>query len=311
MENTNIKWPIIIISGKKQSGKDELSNMIEWILKNYISIKDANLPLTYENYLNKNNFGKSIFNHNVEKFSFAKNLKKVLSIILDVPDFYFNDNNYKTNYYINLKTFEHIDNTSKKLDLKKNDDIKSLREIMQNLGQYIEPFFGNDIWAKSTLSTVKYLAKLNEQYTYKFISQIITDLRRESELRTVQRMFNESDYIIIRVIRKMTGENWFNNTGLKDAGFKIITPTGWENYNNSFKEEKIDIDEFINRISKSICSSNKIADDIIKTITHETETELDNYSFKYIIENDSSLEDLFNKVYKLLNQYITDKNVKH
>ena len=320
-ENNRIHWPMFIISGKKQSGKDEVCKMLQYIIKPLVEPSDMNFitnNIFYAYYLYSENENKSYVPKNVytknkyqnlfEYLPFAKNLKKVLSIILCIPIDYFNDNKYKSNYYVNIKTFEKFDLVNNpNQNFQKTDDIKTLREIMQEVGNYIEPYFGEDIWVKSTLNTAKEIIDSNKEFINKATNwyiPIISDLRRQIELESIRILFDKKDYVTIRIVRYMSFDEWYEQTGLKKSGFIINNFDGWNN-------EKITINEFLKRLQNSTYTSNSKSDSIIKSLTHETETELDNYNnFDYIIDNDSDLTELFVKVYKIVNKIAIDEFLK-
>lgn len=325
-ENNRIHWPMFIISGKKQSGKDEVCKMLQYIIKPLVELSYMNFIINIfyvyylysknenESYVPKDIFTKNKYRNLFEYLPFAKNLKNILSTILCVPVDYFNDNKYKSNYYVNIKTFEKFDLVNNpNQNFQKTDDIKTLREIMQEVGNYIEPYFGEDIWVKSTLNTAKEIIDSNKEFlnkTTNWYIPIISDLRRQIELESIRTLFDKKDYVTIRIVRYMTSDEWYKETGLKKSGFIINDADGWdrENFENSFYREKITINEFLKRLFHSTCISNSESDSIIKSLTHETETELDNYNnFDYVIDNDSDLTELFVKVYKIVNKIAIDE----
>lgn len=320
-ENNRIHWPMFIISGKKQSGKDEVCKMLQYIIKPLVEPSDMNFIINNifyayflysknenESYVPKDVYTKNKYQNLFEYLPFAKNLKNVLSTILCVPIDYFNDNKYKSNYYVNIKTFEKFDLVNNpNQNFQKTDDIKTLREIMQEVGNYIEPYFGEDIWVKSTLNTAKEIINSNKEFinkTSQWYIPIISDLRRQIELESIQILFDKKDYVTIRIVRYMSFDEWYEQTGLKKSGFIINNFNGWNN-------EKITINEFLKRLQNSKYTSNSKSDSIIKSLTHETETELDNYNnFDYVIDNDSDLTELFVKVYKIVNKIAINEFVK-
>lgn len=300
-----ILWPCFVVSGKKQSGKDLTAKIIDYIVTNVSTDDDFNLPLTYENFkylkifsdcdkMYKKTYGSD--------FTFATGLKKMLSAILNIPIEYFEYDSYKTNYYINLKTFEHIDNVNGNNEFIKTGNIKSLREIMQEIGSYIEPYFGNDIWAKTIITNIKEILKANNpSKNDSYVIPIITDLRRKIELETIKNNLNENEYVIVRIIRKLAPNDWVKNLKLDEDFNKN------EEFHNFLKkefaniEDKITLIEFINSLSNSkFCNYNEHVKSIIKSSLHETEIDLDGYNFKNVIYNDGTIEDLFNNILNFL-----------
>lgn len=300
-----ILWPCFAVSGKKQSGKDLTADIIEYIVSNVSTDDDFNLPLTFENFKSDYYFDNKnkIYTSYGSKFTFATGLKKMLSVIFGVDLLHFEDNSYKTNYYINLKTFEHIDNVNGKHSFAKTDDIKSLREIMQEIGSYIEPYLGTDIWAKKTIRDIKWWKDMVKKTkgNNELIVPIITDLRRKIELETIKNNFNDNEYVIVRIIRKLAPNDWVKNLKLNEDFNKN------EEFYNFLKkefaniEDKITLIEFINSLSNSkFCNYNEHVKSIIKSSLHETEIDLDDYKFENVIYNDGTIEDLFNNILNFL-----------
>lgn len=323
-----IFWPVIIVSGKKQSGKDLSALMIKWILTNF----RYDINFTPDFYNIKYYEEDKIFSRNENEdpskrnypylFSFATNLKRVLSNILNIPLYYFEDDSYKTDYFINLKTFDHIDlrhknnydsNTIKTILDSPNN--MSLRELMQNISNYIEPLFGKDVWAKSTLIDVLDYVNGNKEAVNKGNDSlidipIITDLRRKIELKTIEDKLDDKDYIIIRIVRKLNVIDWLYVTNIANENTihvysKVIDRANKE-YGPDIKVTQI---QFINLFSA--CYYDWIINDprlniIFKTLEHETETDLDSHNFEHIIYNDGTKEDLLKKLADFFNK-IKDK----
>lgn len=323
-----IFWPVIIISGKKQSGKDLSALMIKWLLKNFrydINFTPDFYNIQYyeeDKIFSRNENEDPVRRNNPGLFSFATNLKRILSNILNIPLYYFEDNSYKTNYYINLKTFDHIDLRFK--DKYSSDTIKdilnspknmSLRELMQNISSYIEPLFGEDVWAKSTLIDVRDYVNGNKEAINKGDDKlidipIITDLRRKIELKTIRDKLDDKDYIIIRIVRKLNVIDWLYVTNIVNESniheySKVIDRANKE-YGPTCKITQI---QFLNMFSA--CYYDNIMSDprlnnIYKTLDHETETDLDYHNFEYVIYNDGTKEDLLKKLADFFNK-IKDK----
>lgn len=258
---------IYIITGKKQSGKDTISEII------YNEIK--------------NNSSKS-----VEIIHFADKLKEILSIILDIPIHFFNNDDLKKNLYIDFNDFSIIDCRHEKKYIP--NTAHNLRSILQNTGTYIEPYFGEDIWAKSIVKKTKELLKNSDV--------IIPDLRRKCELNAIQCNFNKDQYTIIKIIRKKKFKDWLESVGISDS---------FKDFDIDFLLKKqiesddiITSNQFVNVLLNSKLYYDPLVNKAIKQICHQTEVELDDFNGDYILYNDSHLENLIYKtksIYNIIN----------
>lgn len=225
---------IIALSGLKGAGKDEAANMLHFCLST------PKWLCTYKRYKRKKKF-----KSNWIKISFARPLKAMLAILLDVPIDKFEDRTFKEHNYVDFHTLKIIpeeyvpddkklsDNKfsklSKSLDIFLDDYYISIRHLMQYFGtEIMRKFFLDKIWINSTLNRHDN-------------NIIITDLRFKAEADAVK----ERDGIII----------------------------------------------YINRDGCSVG-------------THPSEREviemLDSNVYDLVIDNNSTLEDLFNQIKKLI-----------
>lgn len=107
MYKNNLKYPIIGISGIKNSGKEELTKMLQTA---YINIKYG----SDYHYKNDYEYIKNVTKNILEIKHFATPLKQVASILLSVDIEVFNDRKTKEQYRSNLLELSDI--------LKANDD---------------------------------------------------------------------------------------------------------------------------------------------------------------------------------------------
>lgn len=185
---------IIGIAGKKNSGKDIVANMINYIFATGIT------KVSYADYLIKK---VSINNTYKERIiHFADGLKDVLSIIYNIPREYFDDRNKKDNMYYNIKSgkFYKEDVVKNKpyveiitIDRLKNFTINDvlrcaedklvyikLRTLMQYFGTNIcRNKLDNDIWIRQTISKA-----INIAETRKLC--LIPDVRFDNEVKAIK-----------------------------------------------------------------------------------------------------------------------------
>ena len=169
---------IVAVSGIKGSGKDTAAHMLQYLL---------NSPKIFRTY-----FWYKLgirFPKRWKIVSFAKPLKRVLSIILGVDVHKFNDRDFKENYFVLLDNFKIVDkylldeddilsdNKFTKL-IKTGEPLPvntwlSIRQLMQYFGtQCAQTYLGRKVWINSTLKTDK--------------DVIISDLRFEKEFEEVK-----------------------------------------------------------------------------------------------------------------------------
>ena len=147
---------LIAIAGLKNSGKDTVSGMLEYLL---------NAPKPFKTFFFYNIFRKWPGKWNTT--AFAKPLKDSLSVILHVPIDRFDDRHFKENVFVDLDSMLIIDKS-----LLDDDDILSenkfskliktetpitgylsIRQLMQYYGtSVIRKFLGDKTWINSTLN---------------------------------------------------------------------------------------------------------------------------------------------------------------
>ena len=134
---------------------------------------------------------------------------------------------------------------------------------------------------------------LGEKLKLKHLSHwIITDVRFPDEVKAIE----DRGGIVIRVNRKITSEEW------QKLYPKVIVldPDGWnrdERYQYEWFEERITLEEYKLRVMKSTCKFKVDFEGYFEE--HPSETALDNHDFKYVIENNGSIEELVETVKKL------------
>ena len=178
---------IIAIQGYKGSGKDTVALYLKyilgtpWFMHNYKIAKLLNF--------------KPIFN-NWHIIRYADNIKKILSIILNVPIKKFEDRDFKENYYVNFNSYtitKSKDNTIPDEEFMNNinnpnimlDYNLSIRQILQFFGtEIMRKYFGDKIWVNSTLNI-------------KYKNKIISDQRFIVENESLSKI--KDDYLIIHI----------------------------------------------------------------------------------------------------------------
>jgi dephospho-CoA kinase len=167
------------------------------------------------------------------------------------------------------------------------------RLILQLLGtecgrQIIHP----NIWVNALFSDYTPIHTDHAEGGFEYPRWIITDTRFKNEIDSIEK-FNG---IRIRINRsKKTSQEWQS----KNNKIKVLDPDGWDrkNYQYSWFEELITIEEFNARVFQSTC----LMDNNINEKPHQSEIDLDDYNkWDYIIENDGTLLDLVHKVHDIL-----------
>lgn len=187
MNNNGI---IIAIGGLKQSGKDTVAKMLNYILR--VGPTKAN----FDKWKNYDIANKEIMAPNI--IHFADTLKLSLSNVLNIPMHYFNDTQYKDFLWYGIEedrffTEEEVDdrikinyedlfsssNTIKDKSLsailnKKGKHVIKLRTLMQYYGTVCKSNFYDNIFVIPAIALARYRAK---EYNY----CIISDLRMKNE----------------------------------------------------------------------------------------------------------------------------------
>lgn len=192
---------IIGIAGTKNSGKDTIASMINYIFA--VGVTKANYEMWTTRRIVYDNTNSDRIIH------FADPLKDVLSIIYNIPRKYFDDRKYKDEYWYCFNTNKFIENANYKsgkyFELIKLDRLKSF-SISDILSQYnhklvciklrtLMQYFGTDIcrkyltdviWIKAALS--KIVDKANARRLC-----IVPDIRFANEANAIT-IHNQSLY---------------------------------------------------------------------------------------------------------------------
>ena len=161
---------LIAVSGVKGSGKNECSSMLQYCLS---------VPKIFRQYWLYKYFRKWIK-------KFADPLKKMLSVLLNVPFERFNQRTFKEDYSVCVPTLDlmltgdykisdsKFNKLVKQLDPELKNSNLTIRQLMQYFGtQIMQEYFGKRIWIYSTLRN-------SSKYT------IISDLRFIEECKAVK-----------------------------------------------------------------------------------------------------------------------------
>ena len=195
-EQLNLNKRLFAISGVKGSGKDSVTNMLQYCLS---------VPKAFRQYWLYKHFRKWI-KPKYKKLAFADPLKKMLSDLLNIPLEKFYNRSFKEDYIIDVSTLnipqpkvvdDCLDLSFNKLpDSKFNKMVKqldpallesnlSLRQLLQYFGtEIMQKYFGKRVWINSTLQH-------RSKYT------IISDLRFIEEYNAIK----ENNGIVIYVNR--------------------------------------------------------------------------------------------------------------
>ncbi len=181
---------IIAVQGYKNSGKDTVAEMLQYLL---------NSPKIFRSYFW---FNILQFKNKFKIVSYAKTLKDMLAVMLNIDVLKFEDRNFKENYHIDFSTLEFIHKSkcpkSKMLsDSKFAKEIKnvnpkitedynlSIRQLLQYFGtEIMRNYFGDKLWINTTLKS-------------KHAHIIISDQRFEIENEVVE----QNEGLIIHVHR--------------------------------------------------------------------------------------------------------------
>ena len=255
---------IIAFSGKASSGKSTAGFISQYILEN-----PAN---NYEDYINHYH---DIYSFEIKKF--AEPLKQMVCILLGCYMSNLEDQEFKNKeldenwWYYQGDNKLHPYNTPYKAN-KKNPLIKlTPRMLLQRIGtdlfrEQLHP----DCWVNSLMSNYKqYTAMQYMSDTEFYPNWIIDDCRFVNEMEAIKKHKN----ISIRINRYEHLRNSVAFT-IKAAATGI---------NNNITPIPISLKLF----------------NIVKESEHPSETALDDYEFDYIIDNNKSLDYLFNELKRI------------
>jgi hypothetical protein len=314
---------IISLSGKKQSGKDTVGNIIQYLIwKDKLDREEFYISKNYDYkyFTEVASFQDILSGWQIKKF--ADKLKEIVSLLLGCTKEQLEDETFKNSELGDewdkweVEILESRDKLYKDTEQEARDWIKFLKDeygkncyppkkikmtprlLLQLVGtecgrEIIHP----NIWVNSLMSEYKpNWIESTKQYWKDKMSElpnwIITDTRFPNEVNAVKL----KDGVSIRINRSMTSDEWLKCY----PDLNIMDYDGWDrsNYQYSFYEEKIDLNTFKKRVNSSTVlleSSKDIFDE------HESETALDDYSdWDYVINNDGDLDELIEKIKLIL-----------
>lgn len=245
---------ILGISGKKQSGKDSVSNYIKnMALKEVYKLKfdfmqlDNGEIVTHNNY-DIDNFTK--FSPLIENYPFADTLKETCINIFGLTEEQCWGTDDQKNTLTRYK-WERLPQSIRDCKKEKRDSVfLSARELMQVFAtDIIRNMFGEDIWVNASINKIKRDFGSNKTHI-----AIITDVRFPSEVQAIM----ENDGYIIRLKRKSFQDEHESETALDDYNFDEIVNAGRcliiDNSNCSLQEKN---DKCISFVRKNIFSKLK------------------------------------------------------
>lgn len=202
---------IIGINGNKNSGKDTVASMINYIFA--VGITKSN----YSEWITKR--VKYDLSYSDRIIHFADPLKDILSILYNIPRKYFDDREYKDelyycingNNFVDIKKIKSNNNIITINDLeqfgynnciKRNDELIfiKLRTLMQYVGTNIfRNYLSDDIWIKSSIYKI-----IDKAESRKLC--IVPDIRFENELNAINNINKPLYGGVIKIYRENCDE---------------------------------------------------------------------------------------------------------
>jgi hypothetical protein len=259
---------IIGIAGKKQSGKDEVAKIIQYLTSYYYTVGEK----TYEEARGKIlpngdgycNFAKYSSPFAIKKF--ADKLKDIVCLLTGCTREQLEDQDFK-NRKLPDCWYSSEDDTYFGSILKSE---YTYRDALQLIGtDLFRKQFHDNTWVNATMS------EYSEEYSY----WVISDVRFPNEVKAIK----ERGGIIIKLERfDYKSRRSFilehPNAEVRKLGNKIIN-----------KDSYFEFEELAERYGY-----------VPLNLQHESETALDDYKDCYIIKNRSSIDDLLNDVKGIL-----------
>ena len=296
---------LIGISGRIGSGKDTVGKIIQYLVWKS-RVEKGELPLSvysFSDFARETSFGKNQSNIEIKKY--ADKLKDFICMLIGCTREQLEDQEFKNTelgeeWWYTYGKIGNVDILVSYLDMDKefknnnNAYIEKLtpRLLLQIIGtECIRDKVHPNAWVNALFADYKYEIHRSEVPTRAagFIDQhvypnwIITDMRFPNELEAVK----SRGGITIRVDRFTSIKNdlvYFKN----DASDSPI--------NGIYRVLEVKKDNCTLIDDKTGYSFGAWFEEISKTHEHESETALDNAEFDYIIENNSSIEDLIHTV---------------
>lgn len=284
---------VIGLSGHLKSGKDEVGKIIQYLMSHEYKVH----KMTYTDYIN------GVYEESLDNVKFADKLKDMVCLLIGCTRKKLEDQDFKDkelgekwrvwkywaswDYEHETKIYATQDEAEEHHQFSTDNHRGSVkgalhnhgietyvltpRKLMQLLGteagrMIIHP----NIWINSTFA----------DYT-KDSKWLITDVRFHNEVEVVER-----EGILIRINRPIK----FAHKELWDKFSANI-----QTYREGMKNWGIQDDEiiFANWLKDYDCET-------YEKLYHESEIALDNYPFKYVIENNGTIEDLIPKTAQIL-----------
>ena len=316
---------LIGVSGKIGSGKDTVGKTLQYLNCSPPSVDKIDHMMKFitdDKY--KSNLDIAS-NYQIKKF--ADKLKDMICILLGCTREQLEDREFKEKelgeewwYYKGEQThFPYIKTKAENSDIwheKVKERVVKLtpRKLLQLLGTdcgrdiihpniWINALFNDYKVNISSLPNVDFGTQLIVNNVYKdesgkkhlaaYPNWIITDVRFPDEVKAIE----DRGGIVIRINRKITSDEWQKLY----PKVIVLNPDGWnrdERYQYEWFEEKITLEEYKLRVMRSTCKFEVDFQDYFEE--HPSETALDNHDFKYVIENNGSIEELVETVKQLL-----------
>lgn len=295
---------IISLSGKKQSGKDTISDIIKSLI--YCEIN--------ETVLTEDNFESTrlcqIYNFKNKKF--AGKLKEVAAIMLGCNPKDFESEEFKNStlgeewwyYRYNIKDEDGFTNTgylAPYLEECRTEHESNMfhicgkpvlvkmtpRLFLQRLAtDAVRENLHSCSWINSTLSDYN-----RKEYW------VITDTRFENEINSIRA--KEPEFINIRVDRYLSLEEWC--TQYEGAVKFLKNPKGWDSDYKFTSNDFLNMFLFSSTFDDCIEKDDEKVNMLINNLCHESEIQLDSHEkFDYYIKNNGSIGELIEKVRNIL-----------
>ena len=301
---------IIALSGKKGSGKDLVSSIIDYLSVNNISFHEA-YPTFEECTKHVESFGLVY-----ENKKFADKLKDIVCLLIGCTRDQLEDQTFKeTPLGDEWKRWKVVDNdpdasgVCQYFDSEKDalDSLKCEGDDYGSCFAYYKPTITEEILTPRLLlqliGTDLFRDKLHPNiWVNSLMSEyqpesrwIISDLRFKNEINAVK----QQKGITIRINRNYTSQEW----SLKYPDVVVLDPDGWDrsNFKHSWYEEKISLNEYKNRVFASTVKDLSKIKMYNYFNEHKSEKELDNYQyFDYTIDNDGTINELVEKIKTIL-----------
>ena len=212
------------ISGLKNSGKTEVSKMLEYLL---------NTPAFLHNW-----FCFKYIRPICKKWklvAFADNMKQMLADLLNIKREKFDERNFKDNIYVDIATLKIIENPNILSDRQFNKLLKdapesildkhlSIRQLMQYFGtECCQKFFGKEVWVNTIFNQTGNLIISD----VRFITEASAIKERKGKLIYVERPGtvvgnHASEQEVIELLRTNQFNIILSNTGsLKELFYQL------------------------------------------------------------------------------------------